>query len=690
MQKNLQSRQDIWCVIPVYNNGNTVEQVAMDCLEYVPNVLVVDDGSTDANIEEMFRSTGVKVMSHSANRGKGEAVRAGLQYVRDNGGRYMITIDADGQHFPQDLEKFIPGIKKNDPAIIIGKRNFSSEPVPKKSRFGRAFSNFWIRLETGIALSDTQSGFRAYPVKEISQIRTRGRHYDFEAEILARAAWAGLDLREIEVGVNYPPGRKRITHFRPFLDNLRISLTHTRLAGRRLVPWPHRKLVQKKSRGPGLFRQPRAFFLMLLRENATPAGLAASAAVGVFLGTLPLVSVHSLAILYVTSRLNLNKIMALSIQNLCIPPFVPALCIEIGYYMRHGKWLTDVSFHAVFGQIPERLYEWLLGSIIVAPAAAAIIGAIVFVLASAVRERNTRKPPSGKKPPRKRGNRAGFWFFKTALRLTGLRGAYGLLYIVCAYYVLFDRSAVKSALAYVSRRFPERSKLRQLAAVYFLFISQGKTFIDRFYVMSGGNDFETELKGYEQVESILRDPGKGFVLLTSHVGNWQVAMTFLAKLDKPINLVMRPEDNPAVKSSLNIDSTGSGNMKVISPEQHLGGIVEILNALKEGEIVAIMGDRSYGHNVLETEFFGDTAFFPHGAFSIAASAGCPVVILLSAKIGTRRYTVDFVKALNPRYEPGADKKECLSQYVAVYAETLEQYLEKHPYQCFLFHDVWSS
>ena len=109
--------------------------------------------------------------------------------------------------------------------------------------------------------------------------------------------------------------------------------------------------------------------------------MAVSAGVGIFLAVLPLLSVHTLVIIYVTTRLHLNKVMAVSIQNLCIPPFVPVACVQLGYYMRHGHWLTDISLETVFGQLGSRIYEWLLGSLIIAPVMAMVVGLIVFFLA---------------------------------------------------------------------------------------------------------------------------------------------------------------------------------------------------------------------------------------------------------------------------------------------------------------------
>ncbi|MCK4401663.1 DUF2062 domain-containing protein [bacterium] len=133
--------------------------------------------------------------------------------------------------------------------------------------------------------------------------------------------------------------------------------------------------------------RPIKLLKILLKENASPVGLGLSAGVGIFLGTLPLISTHTLAIIYVTIRLRLNKIMALAIQNLCIPPFVPVACIELGYYMRHGRWLTDVSMDVIFKQFHDRLWEWLLGSLIIAPILAVIVGMSVFFTAKALQNR---------------------------------------------------------------------------------------------------------------------------------------------------------------------------------------------------------------------------------------------------------------------------------------------------------------
>jgi uncharacterized protein (DUF2062 family) len=392
-ESDLVSRGHIWCVIPVFNNKDTVKAVAMECLSHLPHVVVVDDGSTDTNVETLFAGTEIRVLRHEQNRGKGDAIRTALHHVKMQGGRFMITIDADGQHYPRDIEKFVPLLQDDETTIVIGCRDLSGEHVPGRSRFGRDFARLWLWVEAGTSIDDCQSGFRAYPVEHTSQLKLSGSRFAFEAEVLARATWAGLKLKSVPIDVWYPEPELRISSFRPVVDSLRLARMHARLVGRRLLPLPHRKLVPsvEKRVDPRVLLHPIKLLKTLITENASPGLLAVSAAVGTFLAALPLISLHTLVIIYVATRLQLNRVMAVSIQNLCMPPFVPLLCIELGHYLRYGRWLTDISRQTIFGEIHHRLFEWFLGSLIVAPVAAVVVGGAVFVGAEAVRSRVGRQ-----------------------------------------------------------------------------------------------------------------------------------------------------------------------------------------------------------------------------------------------------------------------------------------------------------
>ncbi len=390
----MKASDSVWCVIPVYNNSATIRSVVLGCKRILRNVLVVDDGSTDGDVLELVAGTGITVLQHHKNKGKGKAILTALDYVSKQNARYMITLDGDGQHQPSDLEKFFPLLEEDSHSVIIGCRDFTRPNIPGKSRFGRSFANFWLRIETGVHVGDCQSGFRAYPVEHFKNLKLSGSYYDFETEALARAVWAGLKLKTVEIDVYYPPAEERVSSFRPFLDNFRISMMHTKLVARHLLPVPHRRLVPKEETKTdwNLFFHPLKFMKKLLNENATPGGLAASAFVGIVLAVLPLLFIHTVSILYVTARLHLNKIMAVSIQNLCNPPFVPFLCIELGHRMRYGVWLTSVSKEAFLGQVPELLWDWLLGSLVLAPVLAGLISAVVYLLSKKMQGKKEEAP----------------------------------------------------------------------------------------------------------------------------------------------------------------------------------------------------------------------------------------------------------------------------------------------------------
>lgn len=386
-KSNTTSPERIWCCVPVYNNRDTVNGVVTQCRALLRRVVVVDDGSTDADVKSLLSGLDVVVITHAKNLGKGEAIRTASRHIEEHGGTYMITVDADGQHDPRDLERFFPLLQGDDTRLVIGCRDFNTENVPASSRFGRKFANFWLKAETGRTIDDCQSGFRAYPVRSLNRLRFRGSRYDFEAEVLAKAAWAGLELATTPISVRYPKPEERVSSFKPVIDNLRLTRIHSMLVGRRLLPLPHKRLVAGGQKlDLSLLRHPGKVLRILLQENATPEGLALSGAIGVFLAVLPILFAHSIVILYVSLRLNLNKVVALNVQHIAMPPLVPALCIEVGYYMRHGRWLTDLSFATVFAQFSARLYEWFLGSLVIGPLIAVLVGALIYVIAIVIKK----------------------------------------------------------------------------------------------------------------------------------------------------------------------------------------------------------------------------------------------------------------------------------------------------------------
>ncbi len=221
-------RNDILAVIPTYNNEKTLARVIGEVRRYCTDVLVVNDGSTDSTAG-IIAGAGVGSISYAPNRGKGYALRRALRYAAEHGYRYMLTIDSDGQHYASDIPKFVEEIAKTPDALLVGARNLRSDNMPGKNTFANKFSNFWFRVETGIRLDDTQSGFRLYPVRRMKGMRFATRRYEFEVEVLVRAAWRGIEVRNIPVRVFYPEKAERVSHFRPGKDFTRISILDTLL-----------------------------------------------------------------------------------------------------------------------------------------------------------------------------------------------------------------------------------------------------------------------------------------------------------------------------------------------------------------------------------------------------------------------------------------------------------------------------
>ena len=238
-------------VIPVYNHGRTVKAVATAASALGWPVYVVDDGSTDGGDPSLESMANLCLLRHRVNRGKGAALMTGFRAAAEQAD-WAITLDADGQHFPEDAHDLIDAIPQGRRPIMLGCRlQMSAEGAPWTSRFGRGFSNFWIRMAGGPRVTDSQSGFRIYPLPEVLQLGVRAQRYQFEIEVLVKAAWSAMEVIEAPVGVSYPPKAERVSHFRPFVDFWRNTTTFARLITRRVVLGRPRA---RKSAAPGASR----------------------------------------------------------------------------------------------------------------------------------------------------------------------------------------------------------------------------------------------------------------------------------------------------------------------------------------------------------------------------------------------------------------------------------------------------
>lgn len=378
--------EDLLVAVPVYNHAATLRSVVEGVLAQGCEVLVVDDGSTD-NVEQSLGGLPVRVVRHEHNQGKGRAILTAAAEAASLGKCYLATIDADGQHFPADIHAMAAA--RVPDAVVIGARDFSGPNIPGSSRFGRQFSNFWMRLQTGQQVGDVQCGFRIYPLALFAAVRPSEPRFAFEVEVLVKAAWAGFELRSVDISVHYPPPAERVSHFHKLRDNIAISLLNTRLTARTFMPVPHRRFdVDGQGRVTAL--HPLQSLDILLRQDNTPATLALSAGLGMLIGSLPLIGLTSTLIIVLAGYFRLSRITGLAVNQLCMPPMVPALCITVGHWLRHGRPLMDISWQTLGYEAHHRLLEWILGSLVTAPALALCIGGLVYVLSWCLRARLRR------------------------------------------------------------------------------------------------------------------------------------------------------------------------------------------------------------------------------------------------------------------------------------------------------------
>ena len=367
-------------IIPTYNNASTLAGVIEDIAGYSNHIIVVNDGSTDNTAEVLLRFPSVQFISYSKNVGKGWALRQAFKYAADKGYHYSITIDSDGQHFAKDIPLFINKIETIPNSIIIGARNMGQASVPGGSSFGNKFSNFWFKVETGIACPDTQSGYRLYPLLPLSKMHFITRKYEFEIEVLVRAAWKGVKVESVPVTVYYAPKNERVSHFRPVKDFFRISILNTFLV---LISF--------------LYIRPRNFLRILFNKEKLRKLLddhlfnphhsselkSVSVAFGVFMGIIPIWGFQLLAAIFLAVLFRLNKPLVIVAANISIPPMIPV--IIYGSYKMGAFWMGTNAMQISFSRsitlesIKNNLVQYIYGSITLAIIAGVVFGLLTFI-----------------------------------------------------------------------------------------------------------------------------------------------------------------------------------------------------------------------------------------------------------------------------------------------------------------------
>lgn len=307
-------------IIPTYNNSGTIAGVISDVLQYTSHVIVINDGSTDSTKEILAGFPQIFVGSYTPNRGKGIALLTGIRKAAELGYEYAITIDSDGQHFAKDIPSFLEKIQTEPGSLIVGARNLHQENMPSKNTFANRFSNFWYWAETGIRLPDTQSGYRLYPVQKLAKKTYITGRYEFEIEIIVRAAWSGIPVTSIPVSVYYAPAGERVSHFRPAKDFTRISILNTFLVLISILYIKPRNFFHKLFSKDGWKEIWRMVFV---NPDETNHMKAASIGFGLFMGIVPVWGFQLAIGIPLALLIRLNKALFLIAANISIfPPII--------------------------------------------------------------------------------------------------------------------------------------------------------------------------------------------------------------------------------------------------------------------------------------------------------------------------------------------------------------------------------
>ncbi|MGM9814540.1 MAG: DUF2062 domain-containing protein [Candidatus Aphodosoma sp.] len=383
--KAVAKEKNIVVVIPVYNNSRTIAKVIQDAKQYVDDVWVVNDGSTDSTLDILSTIEGVHVLSYSENRGKGYALRLAIKETYNAGYRYMISMDADGQHFASDIPYFIEEIDKFPNSLIVGSRNLNADNMPGKNSFANKFSNFWYKVETFQKLSDTQSGFRLYPLSEIHNVHFYTNRYEFEVEVLVRSAWRGVRVVNIPISVYYPPKEERVSHFKPAKDFTRISILNTILVLVALLVYYPYLFFKSLS-----VKNIKAFFdKYVFNSSDSNIKMSASIALGVFSGIIPIWGYQLVFAGLSAHVLKLNKVVAMISSNISIPPMIPFILygslVLGGVFFKNPVWIDihQISIHSV----ASALLQYVIGSILLAIIAFIIVFLFSFCLLSFTRHK---------------------------------------------------------------------------------------------------------------------------------------------------------------------------------------------------------------------------------------------------------------------------------------------------------------
>src|SRR5680860_18513 len=222
-------------LIPAYNEEKHIDKVIKNCAVYNIDIIVVDDGSIDNTVQVIEKIKALELyrllfLKHSKNHGKGAALQTGFKYILEKKYQGVITIDADAQHETREIKDFLIMITTESPDLIIGNRLQNHKSMPRIRYFTNIFTSWIISLFAGKKIADTQSGFRYISCRLLKNVELRTKNFDTESEIILKAAWLGLKIKNIPISTIYH--LDAVSEVSPFFDAVKfftlisLSLIH--------------------------------------------------------------------------------------------------------------------------------------------------------------------------------------------------------------------------------------------------------------------------------------------------------------------------------------------------------------------------------------------------------------------------------------------------------------------------------
>lgn len=373
-------------IIPTYNNEKTLRRVVLEVMTIVPkeSIIIVNDGSTDSTSEILNEfENQVLILKNEQNKGKGFSLRKGFKKAIELGFDNAITIDSDGQHYPEDIQLIIEKGFENKGAVIMGSRNMEQDGVPQKSSFGNKFSNFWFKIETWITLPDTQTGFRLYPLKPLRKMHLFTNKFELEIEVIVRLAWKNVKFVPVQIRVKYDPD-ERVSHFRPGRDFFRISVLNSILVTLALIYYYPKKFLSIET-------------LKLIKHEAikpeeTNLKKAFSIGFGFFMGIIPLWGFQLLIGIPLAVLFRMNKVLFIASANISIPPMIPLiiyLSLLTGQLFVQGNFEHSQLLDFSSAVVQNNIQQYFIGATVLA-ILSFIVGFIVsYLFLSAVRKNPT-------------------------------------------------------------------------------------------------------------------------------------------------------------------------------------------------------------------------------------------------------------------------------------------------------------